>query len=119
MVRRMIRTLLAAAIWLACISSADASAKKPHLKPIACAIVLGAGGGSSGWRIAQGPCRKEVDKAHVINARKLGRGSAVATELVAARRRVRRSLQIRCIPPVSTGTRVVVIAHQRGQAQWR
>jgi hypothetical protein len=84
---RMIRILLAAALSLACVSSADANAKKPNRKPIGCAIVNGAGGGGSGWHIAQEPCVKDIDKAHAINARKRARRSNAATGLPAARRR--------------------------------
>jgi hypothetical protein len=81
----MIRMLLAAALSLACVSSADANGKKIHRKPIACAIVMGAGGGASGWHIAQGPCLKEIDKARAVNARRRARGSDAG--LAAKRRR--------------------------------
>jgi hypothetical protein len=82
----MIRILLAAALSLACVSPADANAERPNRKPIACAIVNGAGGGGSGWHLAPGPCIKEIDKARIIKTRERARRNATAG-LPAARRR--------------------------------
>jgi hypothetical protein len=113
---RMIRMLLAAAFSLACVSSADADAKKTHRKPIACAIVIGAGGGGSGWHIAQGPCLDEIDKARQINSRRLEPKMKAVSQLPAARRRhvgVRRAAEA-ARAATRPSAREAIVAHPSG-----
>jgi hypothetical protein len=76
-----------------------AQAREAKLRPVACAIIRGAGGGGTGWQIVPGPC-----PSHIGRARTRRKATHVAARL----------LHVRALPRPSAPETSRIVAHPAG-----